>query len=395
MKKRKALSMALLLILGVILLTVCGLLGCSKSTKKKETSPKGVSTGKTVSIPTRILDNKFGFLSGGPGEPERIKEFGGLWGRPHPGPFLWDSMQKVKNGDISYSKTDRLVKEYQEEGIGLLVTLWPFADWDQKQKSNASDYKVSENDEFLPRGPGGMFQDMDYLPRYRGNPFDWKAYRKWVKAIVERYDGDGKNDMPGLKIPIKYWEVMNEPDLTAPEGAEDEGRLDFYTEDAEDYGELLIKTSEAIKEADSEAKILIAGAAGGNDRFLHFYRQVFADEKTILAFDIANVHCISNDEYESFNVEPYLKMLQDLGIDKPVWVTEAEAMISDDQDINATQTMRSSKKALELGAERIFFTSQKFEGGGKPPVPEHESLDIEPEIDGSDPEEVYKTITSQ
>jgi hypothetical protein len=304
-------------------------------------------------------------------------------------------MQEAENEDISYGKTDRLVKEYQEDGIGLLVTLWPFADWDQKRKSNASDYMVSENDEFLPRDSGDMSEDMDYLPRYRGNPFDWEVYRKWIKAIVERYDGDGKNDMPGLKIPIKYWEVMNEPDLAVPEGAEDEGRLDFYTEDPEDYGELLIKTSEAIKEADSEAKVLIAGAAGGNDRFLDFYRKVFADENAISAFDIANIHCISNDQYESFNVEPYQKMLQELGINKPVWVTEAEAMVSDDWDINATQTTRSSKKALELGAEKIFFTSHEFEGRGKPPMPEGESQDIEPEIDGSDPEEVFKTITGQ
>ncbi len=381
-------------VITAIILILSVLSGCSKPVQKKVSSGDA-STGGPVSIPQEILNNKFGFLSGGPGEPERIKELGGLWGRPHPGPFLWDSMQKARNADISFGKTDRVVKEYQEEGVGLLVTLWPFADWDQEQKSNASDHMVSENDKFLPRGAGAMLKDMDYLPRYRGNPFDWTAYKQWIQAVVERYDGDGKNDMPGLETPIKYWEIMNEPDLTVPEVAKDDGRLDFYTEYAKAYRELLVKTSKAIRETDAEAKILIAGAAGGNERFLDFYRQALADQEAISAFDIANIHCISNDEYGSFNVDPYMKMLEDLGISKPIWVTEAEAAISDDPDINATQTMYSTKKALELGAERIFFTCQKFVGNKKPPIPDDKSEQVEPELDGSNPEEVYKVITSQ
>ena len=117
-----------------------------------EDSPEGVSTGKSVSIPKKILDNKFGFLSGGPeGELEMIKEMGALWGRPHPGPFLWDRMQESENDKISFSDTDDLVEQYQEDGVGLLITLWPFADWDQERHDNAEQLKVSENDEFLPR----------------------------------------------------------------------------------------------------------------------------------------------------------------------------------------------------------------------------------------------------
>ncbi|MDO8886166.1 hypothetical protein, partial [Candidatus Oleimmundimicrobium sp.] len=199
-------------------------------------------------------------------------------------------------------------------------------------------------------------------------------------------------------IPIKYWEVMNEPDLSGPEEEEGHERLDFYKQDAKAYQELLIKTSEAIRGADPEAKILIAGAAGGNDRFLNFYREVFENENVISAFDIANVHCISNDNYQSFNVELYKEMLQEFGINKPIWVTEAEAIISDDIDINATQVLQSTKKALELGAEKIFFTRYDFRGrfgGMKPPMPGGEPQDIKPEIDGSNPAEAYRKITGQ
>ncbi|MDO8885866.1 hypothetical protein, partial [Candidatus Oleimmundimicrobium sp.] len=300
MKKSKSLIVAVLVVLGVVLVGGVGFFAYDKFFKE-ESSPEGISTGKTLSIPDEILNNRFGFLSGGPGEVSRIKDFGASWARPHPGPFLWDSMQKNKDDEISFAQTDTLVKEYQEAGIGVLVTLWPFADWDQKERSDYSSCAVSENDEFLPKGD--FFEEMDYLPIYRCNPYDWEAYQKWVSALVERYDGDGVSDMPGLEIPIKYWEVMNEPDLAGPEEEEGRERLDFYKQDAKAYQELLIKTSEAIRGADPEAKILIAGAAGGNDRFLNFYREVFENEDVISAFDIANVHCISNDNYQSFNVE--------------------------------------------------------------------------------------------
>jgi hypothetical protein len=394
MKKPNFLILAVLAVFGVTLVGISGFFIFNKFFRE-EPSPAGASAGKALSIPSKILADKFGFLSGAPESVNRIKEFGASWARPHLGPFLWDSMQRSKNDKISFDRTDRLVKEYQEEGIGLLITLWPFAEWDQKERSDASKCMVLENDQFLPEKR--FLKEENYLPRYRCNPHDWEAYQKWVSAVVERYDGDGINDMPGLKIPIKYWEVMNEPDLSGPEEEESYETLDFYKQDAKAYRELLIKTSEAIRKADPEAKILIAGAAGGNEESLNFYREVFKDKKAISAFDIANVHCISNDDYQSFNVAPYKKMLQELGINKPIWVTEAEAIISDDPDVNAAQTLQSTKRALELGVERIFFTRYDFESGFdeiKPPMIE-QPRKIKLQIDGSDPVEAYRKITSQ
>lgn len=319
----------------------------------KGSSPAGVDTGKKLFIPRQILENKFGFLSGMPKDSQIIKSYGVAWARPHPGPFLWDSMQESAEDEIDFSGADRLIQKFQKQQIGILATLWNFADWDQKNRPDANSCQVSVQDEFLPRGFKGVGH---YLPLYRCNPYDWAAYQKWINAVIERYDGDGNQDMPGLEIPIKYWEVINEPDLKPME----DGRLQFYRQEPKDYAELLIKTSEAIKRADSTAKVLIAGAAGGNDQFLDFYREVFKNKQAKTAFDIANVHCISNDQYDSFNVEPYQKMLAEFGLDKPIWVTEAEAVVSKNRDINAAQTLESSKKALELGAEKIFFTRYDF-----------------------------------
>ncbi len=356
---------------------------------------ESISTGKVLSIPQEILKNKFGFLSGAPDDVKMIKGSGALWARPHVGPFLWDAMQSKKTEEIFFNKTDWAVKRYQKGKIGILATLWPFADWDQKMRTDYSECEVSSLDEFLPEPR--LEKKGDYLPKYRCNPHDWPAYKKWVMAVVERYDGDGKLDMPGLEIPIKYWEVMNEPDLVGPEDFE-ESRLEFYREDPQAYAKLLIQTYQAIKEADPEAFVLIAGAAGGGGWSLDFYREVFKNSDTQDAFDIANVHCISNDDYQSFNVEPYQEMLEEFGIEKPIWVTEAEAVVSDNPDLNATQTLKSTKKALELGAKRIFFTRYDFElrmMGDKEFFPPDHRLDIKPEIEGDNPEKAYRIITSQ
>ena len=45
------------------------------------------------------------------------------------------------------------------------------------------------------------------------DPWETTAWYKYVYNFVERYDGDGHNDMPGLLRPLKYFELWNEPDL--------------------------------------------------------------------------------------------------------------------------------------------------------------------------------------
>lgn len=73
-------------------------------------------------------------------------------------------------------------------------------------------------------------------------PSDVAKYQRWVRAVVERYDGDGVDDMPGLETPIKHWQVDNEPPRRR-----------------EGYVDLVRITSQAVKKADPTAKVLIGG----------------------------------------------------------------------------------------------------------------------------------------
>lgn len=357
------------LIIVAIILTATGVFLFLKMKPSGDFSPISrvlnlpTRSGGPVSIPQEILANQFGFLSGHPGSEKEIAEMGAKWARPHSGPFVWDIMQKSKNDEIDFSYTDVFIKNAQKEKLGTLATIFPYADWEQKMRDNPEKCRVPANDEFAPEGREKVGKKEFYLPYYRCNPTSWERYAVWVKALVERYDGDGTDDMPGLKIPVKYWEISNEPDLVGPEEFDEPlGRsLTFYIEGPENYAELLKKSHQFIKEADLEAKVLISGAAGGGDWSLKFYRQVFRDKETINSFDIANVHCISNDSYDSFNVEPYKKMLAEFGIQKPIWVTEAEAIVERTMAGNMAQTRASTEKALALGAEKIFYTRFSFE----------------------------------
>ena len=75
-------------------------------------------------------------------------------------------------------------------------------------------------------------------------PVDSAKYVRFVKATVERYDGDGIYDMPGLVNPIRYWQVGNEPSATSPSG----------------FAAIQRITYQAIKEVCPGCWVLIGGA---------------------------------------------------------------------------------------------------------------------------------------
>ena len=81
-----------------------------------------------------------------------------------------------------------------------------------------------------------------YLQGSSYRPKDPQVFEGWVRAMVERYDGDGIDDMPGLTTPVSYWQIANEP-TNAPGG----------------YEYLVELASTAIKEAAPEAKVVLGG----------------------------------------------------------------------------------------------------------------------------------------
>ncbi|MCI4626498.1 MAG: hypothetical protein L3V56_11125 [Candidatus Magnetoovum sp. WYHC-5] len=134
--------------------------------------------------------------------------------------------RKMKSFDGKSSET---VAYSTATDLGILwerptnpVISWSFV---QKDKDNLKDgvYDWMTSDNFLMRIPHGLniVVTFDVSKDQYMIPGTWQfssdiqdvadMYVKFVQKTVERYDGDGVDDMPGLKNPVKYWQVENEP----------------------------------------------------------------------------------------------------------------------------------------------------------------------------------------
>jgi hypothetical protein len=156
-------------------------------------------------------------------------------------------------------------------------------------------------------------------------------YRAWVRALIERYDGDGVADMPGLRAPVRYWVVGNEWTPQVGFGS------------AEDYLAFLALTRDAARAASAEVQIgavpfllfdIFEGDEPTEAQILMraeapapAWRNSVLTMRTILSrpdlFDYVTVHSIG--DYSE--LPPMLRWLRNLmqsrGYEKPIWIDEA------------------------------------------------------------------------
>jgi hypothetical protein len=339
MKKRAL----ILIILGIFILILLAFLFLAGPKSDKDLSDKNLEnntkTSKIVVIPASIEENCIGFVIGSPDEIKLVSEIGGAWARPHPGPFAWGFIEteKVK---FDFSMTDDYVLSGQEKNVALLATIWPFADWDQKT-CHSQECEVSTQDIFYPEDKMGW---KNGIPKSRCAPCNYEDYQSFIAKLVERYDGDGIDDMPGLVMPIKYWEVLNEPEMGSDE-------MTFYKGTKDEYVQIFTKTKETIKEECTDCKVLHGGAAGVQPFMLEYWGKIF-DAK--INFDIANIHYIGGSDLSTLNVRDFKQLLTQKAINKPIWITEVEYR-------NSSEIVSSVDGALNAGASKIFFT--QFEVG--------------------------------
>ncbi|MFV1987373.1 MAG: hypothetical protein ACC682_08820, partial [Gemmatimonadota bacterium] len=106
----------------------------------------------------------------------------------------WGEMQSGPDEDIDFETFDLFVREYQIRGFTeLTIALKPHSRWASKDVRLLTSTNASPKPEYED-----LFQD-------------------WVEAVVERYDGDGVDDMEGLRWPIRYVEIGNEFSSYQPE----------------------------------------------------------------------------------------------------------------------------------------------------------------------------------
>ena len=239
-------------------------------------------------------ESRFGELTEMRDERMRGKE--GQWVRPHPGPFIWNHIEKEK-GNFTWDDADKYVVYAQEHNQTILATIWPHANWEQKSCKRKK-----------ARSPFGK-----RFTKYLSKPCSMDDYKNFLLKLIDRYDGDGNNDMPGLTKPIKHWDIMNEPEFRM-----------FFKGSKEDFVEIFNFSSKIIREKQKDAVIVMAGAAGMFPENKKYWKSVLPKIKD--NFDIANIHHISDPEGKcdkEFWVDEFSSLLKSLNINKPIWVTEA------------------------------------------------------------------------
>lgn len=200
-----------------------------------------------------------------------------------------------------------------------------------------------------------------------------RKYLEFVKKVVDRYDGDGINDMPGLKNPIKYWQIENEPAI-------------YYGPkfDWEGFSHLVEVTYKAIKEKDLKAGIALGGLAGGNavnntndPYYLIFLKQLedfyFPLLKNLRAkkvhIDIFDIHYYSgNLRWPADKWEDNWKGMKDIyiiirkNLDKnghkntKIWITETATMEKiNGEKAQAASLVKRYIYPLSFGVKKIFW----------------------------------------
>jgi hypothetical protein len=263
---------------------------------------------------------------------------GGAFDRPFFEFFRWGLIEKIP-GQFDFSETDKTVQRAQSVGLHILANIQPFADWDQMA------------------GYGD--------PNHKGKPHDMAAYANFVAKLVERYDGDGVNDMPDLTVPIKHWEMMNEPEFQ-------EGMACFFRGTPADYVDTLKTTYQAVKQADPAAYVVQGGMASMFDVSVTFWQGVF-DAGAAPYFDIMNMHSIGHGEH--LNIPAFQQLLAKNGLqDKPIWVTEVQYQQAQqtqnftNEDFAKTLA-RSYIFALANGVDKLFYVNLRMPPGNHPGPP--------------------------
>ncbi len=154
----------------------------------------------------------------------------------------WKVIEKSapRNGRHSYnwSDLDEAVRTWQRNGIHILISMRFESPWATADKNDQ---------EFVYlKGIAKTFAlaGADYLPK----PEHMQDLRDYVSNLVERYDGDGQNDMPGLLFPIVHYQAGNEYSNEV-----------FWTGTADQYGLLLRQFSLAARGACPQVKVVLSG----------------------------------------------------------------------------------------------------------------------------------------
>ncbi len=253
-------------------------------------------------------------------------------------------------GKYDWSSLDASIKWIQAQGVDTSVLLIPmnvFGEMRSELDPVLSVYKQNNNYQTLDETFIAFLHDTMANSRWTFYPNQdtLPVWLNFVHAMIQRYNGDGVDDMPGLKYPVRAWQFDYEFPLTG------------WGEGIQAYLSALKATYQAIKEVDPKASVVLAGLESSSARLFAFADGFIQDNsagfwrgdhhtrKYIIAtpilktdkenyetlltegkdyYDVVDIHLL--EEKTTFldgKLEWIKKLLEKLALSKPVWCDEA------------------------------------------------------------------------
>lgn len=260
--------------------------------------------------------------------------------------------------DARLDRRIAMVRELGVRHVRVHTSSVPYLSYDQRGSGD-----LAGVDAFLTRLFDAGIQPDVMIGPWPGNapgiatdhyvPTDRDAYAAWVSRVVERYDGDGKDDLSGLKGSVRTWEVDNEPDLhhsTPPRGGKAQP-ADF--ESVDDYAKVAAITADAIRAADPTAIVLPAGLWAG-PRTREYGAELWSKPAFASRFAELNVH-----SYPTAGVDPWsaVDALLAEAPGREVWLTEVSIGDQQGEQAQAAFLADLSLAGLQRGIKRIDWHS--------------------------------------
>jgi hypothetical protein len=334
MKTKKNINTMLLWIIGSIIITDWSV-RCQEKLLSEE-SPfevAGYFRGPKEGAPIPEFSYKI--------RAELLKKVGVRYGK-----ISLDWKKIDKNGVYDWAWLDKVVEILQEHGLSPygMIEILP------KRKQRIGRQRIGKN-VYIKES----YRFRKEIGRYRKEKnyqIDIEAYKKFIKALVERYDGDGIADMPRLKNPMKYYEVIPEP--MSPK---------YFEGTLEDYVKILKVSYPIIKGTNPKAKVLLGSIA--DPTYLPVDLETFHDNFDEIIelgaadyFDINNIHIYGGADLHEM-ISYYIN-----AINKPLWITETgvpdknqNQQITDicSPAAQAREVVKIFVIALSYGVEKVFW----------------------------------------
>ena len=249
------------------------------------------------------------------------------------GGIYWNAVQPFETSEYSWDIASTIIRGAESNGINTMVTITPFASWDQEKCHEAGDKKL---------------------------PCDLDAYRSFIIALVQQF-GDV----------VKYWGIANEVD-----GGE------YWTDSAANYAVLVKVTAEAIHEVDPDAKIVLSAISDSDflKEFLVTLAEFAPDGERY--FDVADMHYfrLARDWRDSGysqkldykgakKIYDRLRRIYDYFgyADVPIWMTETATYSNSpsptdfwpyqDEELHAADLVKRIVYPLSYGVAKVFWVT--------------------------------------